>query len=295
MATIGACLWFDRQAEEAVAFYTAVFPRSRVVGTVRYPDAGQEIHGGAAGSVLTIDFEIDGFLFTALNGGPHFRMNPSISYFVHCDTVEDVDRLWANLIEGGTALMPLDTYPFSPRYGWLQDRFGVSWQLILAEGEVRQRVVPSLLFVGAVCGKAEEAMHYYAGIFRNAAVGDIARYEADAQFDTPGTVMYGEFQLEGGLFTAMDSGMDHQFGFNEGVSLVVDARDQAEIDYYWDKLSADPAAEQCGWLKDRYGVSWQVASNAEINRLMSDTSRANRVMVAMLEMKKIDMESLRRA
>lgn len=189
--------------------------------------------------------------------------------------------------------MELDTYPWSERYGWVSDRYGVSWQLTL-DSAVRPRVFPSLLFVGPRCGQAESALRLYASVFRNARVGEIARYGANQAPDREGTVMYGELQLEGQQLVAMDSAGDHDFGFTEGVSLIVDAETQEQIDYYWSRLSAVPESEQCGWLKDHYGVSWQVCPVAEMNRLLSLSDRAavNRAMEAMLAMKKLDIAAL---
>ncbi|MFA7567194.1 MAG: VOC family protein, partial [Alkalispirochaeta sp.] len=293
---ISACLWFNDQAEEAAAFYTSIFPNSRITGTTTYTEVGQDQHGRQPGSVMTVTFEIDGFGFTALNGGPHFTLNPSISFFVHCETIEETDRLWQELSRDGAVLMPLDAYPFSERYGWVQDRFGVSWQVIVSPAAATHRIVPSFLFVGDVCGKAEEAMRYYASVFSNASVGDIARYGAEHAPNREGTVMYGEFQMEGQPFVAMDSADEHAFSFNEAISLIVDATSQEEIDSYWRALSAVPDAEQCGWLKDRYGVSWQIFPETEMNRILqsADDAQKNRTLEAMFQMKKIDLAALRR-
>ena len=295
MSRIGACLWFKDSAEEAAAFHTSLFSHSRITAVTRYTTAGQEFHGRPPGSVMTVAYEIDGFSFTALNGGPHFAPSPSVSFFVRCEREEQVDRLWELLSPDGSVLMPLGAYPFNQRYGWIEDRFGVSWQLIVAPPA--PRIVPCLLFVGDVCGKAEEAMKFYASVFDNSTVGDIARYGADQPPDREGTVMYGECRLAGQTVIAMDSAQDHAFTFTEGVSLIVDATSQAEIDTVWNALSAVPEAEQCGWLKDRYGLSWQVVPEAELNQMLQDPDeeRVIRVLNAMFPMKKIDLAELRRA
>ena len=297
MSKIGACLWLNGQAEEAAAFYTHIFPNSRITGTTHYTEVGREFHGHEPGSVMTVEYEIDGFSFTALNGGPDFSLNPAISFFVRSESADEVNRLWSELAAGGTVHMPLDTYPFSERYGWIEDRFGVSWQLIVWPDPVTQRIVPSLLFVGAVCGKAEEAILSYVSSFKNASFSEVARYGTGQEPDTAGSVMYGEFQLEGQTFVAMDSAQEHAFKFNEAVSLIIDATDQDEIDTYWDALSAVPEAEQCGWLKDRYGVSWQVFPNSEMNRILtgSNEDRKKRALEALFRMKKIDLAALRQA
>jgi predicted 3-demethylubiquinone-9 3-methyltransferase (glyoxalase superfamily) len=119
---ITPCLWFDDQAEEAARFYTGIFPNSRIVSIARYSDEGFEIHGRPAGSVMTVEFELDGSRFTALNGGPHFRFNEAISLQVHCATQQEIDHYWEKLGAGGD--------PKAQQCGWLKDRFGLSWQVV---------------------------------------------------------------------------------------------------------------------------------------------------------------------
>ena len=119
---ITPCLWFDDQAEEAVEFYTAIFANSRIVNLSRYGEAGHEIHGRPAGTVMTVTFELDGQAFTALNGGPIFKFNEAISFQVNCETQEEVDYYWENLSAGGDEK--------AQQCGWLKDRYGVSWQVV---------------------------------------------------------------------------------------------------------------------------------------------------------------------
>jgi len=119
---ISPCLWFDDQAEDAVRFYTGIFKDSKINAISRYPDAGQEIHGRPAGSVMVVDFELNGQPFTALNGGPHFKFNEAISFQIECATQEEVDYYWEKLGEGGD--------PNAQQCGWLKDKFGLSWQVV---------------------------------------------------------------------------------------------------------------------------------------------------------------------
>jgi predicted 3-demethylubiquinone-9 3-methyltransferase (glyoxalase superfamily) len=119
---IAPCLWFDDQAEEAAKFYTGIFRNSKIVTTSRYGEAGHEIHGRPAGSVLTVAFELDGQPFTALNGGPVFRFNEAISLQVNCDSQKEVDYYWEKLSQGGDER--------AQQCGWLKDRYGVSWQIV---------------------------------------------------------------------------------------------------------------------------------------------------------------------
>jgi predicted 3-demethylubiquinone-9 3-methyltransferase (glyoxalase superfamily) len=124
------CLWFDRQGEEAARFYTGIFPGGRIIKVTRYPAVGKEIHGGEAGAVLTVNFELGGVSFIALNGGPVFKFNEAVSLSIMCDTQEEVDHFWKRLGEGGD--------PAAQQCGWLKDRFGVSWQVV-------PRVLPDLI------------------------------------------------------------------------------------------------------------------------------------------------------
>ncbi|AFG36501.1 VOC family protein [Spirochaeta africana] len=295
MSKIGACIWLDGQsAVEAAELYTRIFPDSRITATTHYTEVGQELHGQKPGAVMTVEYEIDGFSFSALNGGAAFTPNPSISFFVRCENAVEVDRLWAELSPGGTALMPLDSYTFNERYGWIQDKFGVSYQLIVDPPAPGQRISPSLLFVGDVCGKAEEAMQFYTSVFADSALGEIARYSAGQEPDAEGTVMHGQFRLEGQQCIAMDSALQHDFGFTEGISLIVDVESQQELDRYWNELSAVPEAEMCGWLKDRFGVSWQILPNSAMNQVLvsDDEAAKRRLLAAMFHMKKIDIAGL---
>jgi predicted 3-demethylubiquinone-9 3-methyltransferase (glyoxalase superfamily) len=194
--------------------------------------------------------------------------------------------------------MPLDKYPFSERYGWVQDKYGLSWQLILSnpEGEERPFIVPSLMFVGDVAGKAEEAINFYLSVFKDSKMGALIRYGAGQEPDKEGTVMFADFMLEGQWFAATDSAREHNFAFNEAISFLVNCNTQEEIDYYWSKLSAVPESEQCGWLKDRYGLSWQISSAAMQEMLTKGTrEQVNRVTHAFLPMKKLDIKKLEEA
>lgn len=286
-------LWFSNNAQEAVDFYLSIFGDGSVVSTTHYSDAGFEVHHMPKGTVLTVSFELCGHRFIALNGGPVFTFTPAISFMVHCQSAAEVDALWAALSEGGMALMPLDSYPFSARYGWIQDKYGVSWQLIYTEGVKDKSIVPSLMYAGDQAGRAEEAIMFYTSLFADSAAGEIARYGAGQEPDAEGTVMYANFTLAGQTFAAMDSAQAHAFTFNEALSLLVECDDQQEIDRLWTVLSASKDAEQCGWLKDRFGVSWQIVPRGMDAMLNSkDTAKAEKAMTAMLQMKKIDTQAL---
>jgi len=292
-------LWFDSQAEEAAKLYTSLFTNSRVGKVTRYGKAGYEIHRQPEGKVMTVEFELEGQAFIGLNGGPVFKFTPAVSFLVACRDKAEVDALWPGLSAGGFVMMELGEYPFSPWYGWTADRFGLSWQVMaMGDRPIRQKIVPTLMYVGEVAGRAEEAANFYASVFRDARVGDILRYGRGEEPDKEGTVKHLGFTLEGREFAAMDSAYGHKFGFNEAVSLLVRCEDQAEIDYYWDKLieGGDPKAQVCGWLKDKFGVSWQVSPTI-LERMLQDPDKAKveRVTEAFLKMKKFDIGELERA
>jgi predicted 3-demethylubiquinone-9 3-methyltransferase (glyoxalase superfamily) len=296
MQKITPHLWFDTEAEEAAALYTSIFNEGKITSSTRYSEAGFEIHKMKAGTVMTIAFEIEGYKFLGLNAGPIFKFTPAISFIVNCPTKEEVDVLWNALIDGGSSLMELGAYPFSERYGWVKDKFGVTWQIIHNPQVSKRTIMPSLMYAGDQAGKAEEAINLYTGVFENSSIGTIARYGAENAPDKEGTIMYADFTLEGQKFAAMDSAQAHDFTFNEAVSLLVSCKDQAEIDYFWNALSAVPEAEQCGWIKDKYGVSWQIVPGG-MEKMFNegDGEKAKRAMDAMLKMKKIDIAKLNEA
>jgi predicted 3-demethylubiquinone-9 3-methyltransferase (glyoxalase superfamily) len=284
-------LWFDKEAKEAAEFYISAFPDSRVTNITT-------LHNTPSGTVDIVAFELSGLEFMAINAGPLFKFNPSISFLVVCKAEMEVNDLWAKLSKGGSALMELAEYPFSKWYGWTTDKYGLSWQIMLDDRHYpyKHKITATLMFVGDVCGKAEEAMRFYASIFPDGKMGDMARYSAGMEPDKEGTVMHGAVTLAGQEFFVMDSAGKHNFTFNEAISLVVYCDTQEEIDYYWEKLSAVPEAEQCGWLKDKYGLSWQIVP-AVMDDMMKNGTREqiDRVTQAFLPMKKFDIAALKRA
>lgn len=297
-------LWFDKQAKEAATFYTSAFPESKITHT-------SLIRNTPSGDCDIVNFELWNKQFMAINAGPLFQFNPSTSFIVNFDpllfahtadnnqaAMDAIHSAWDKLVQGGKVLMPIDSYPFSKRYGWLQDKYGISWQLMLSDpaGEPRPSIVPSLLFTGNKCGKAEEAINFYLSVFKNAQPGNVHHYPKGMEPDKEGAVMYGDVKLEDTWFAAMDSARQHGFDFNEAISFMVTCKDQEEIDYYWQKLSVVPEAEQCGWVKDRYGLSWQITS-AEMETMMREGTQEEIDLItkAFLPMKKIDIAKIKAA
>ena len=165
----------------------------------------------------------------------------------------------------------------------------------MEENVLKQDIVPTLMFTKERAGKAKEAINFYASIFKNSEVKYLYRYEKNESPEDEGTIKYSEFILEGQYFSAMDSKQAHEFVFNEATSFMVNCDTQEEIDYYWNKLSAVPEAEQCGWLKDKYGVSWQIVpSNLDDLLNRGTPEQVERVTQAFLMMKKFDLAELDR-
>ncbi|WP_206611066.1 VOC family protein [Mariniphaga sediminis] len=268
------CLWFDQKAKEAAEFYCTVF--------------GAEITD--ENHFVSI-VETAGQKFMCINGGPKFKPNPSISFFVVYETEQETDDAWEKLSEEGNVLMPLDEYPWSKKYGWIQDKYGISWQLSFGKmTDVGQKFSPTLMFTGDKAGKAEEAIGYYTSIFKDSSVTGILKYKEEED-DVEGYVKHAQFSIDNYVMMAMDSSLPHGFDFNEGISLVVECETQEEIDYYWSRMSAVPEAEQCGWLKDKYGVSWQIIP-AVLQKLVNDPEKGQAVVQAFIQMKKFDIEKL---
>jgi predicted 3-demethylubiquinone-9 3-methyltransferase (glyoxalase superfamily) len=290
MEKITPHLWFDKEAREAAEFYTSIFKNSKIKNTTT-------LHNTPSGSVDIVTIELLGQEFTLISAGPYFKFTPAVSFLIACNTKEEVDALWGKLSEGGVALMELGKYPFSEKYGWVQDRYGLSWQVMfMDDSKIKQKITPTLMFVGKQCGKAEEAINSYASVFHDAEIGTILRYGKSEEPDKEGTIKHATLTLEGQEFAAMESAHGHNFTFNEAISFMVHCNTQEEIDYYWEKLSAIPEAEQCGWLKDKYGLSWQIVPTLMEEMLKDkDEKKITRVTEAFLKMKKFNIEELKKA
>lgn len=272
------CLWYNGEGNVAAQLYAEVF--------------GGKI---LADSPMVVTVELFGQQVMLLNGGPVFQPNPSISIMVMCETAEEVEDYYTKLLPGGKVLMELGSYPWSEKYAWISDKFGVSWQFYKGE-KTEQKLVPTLMFIQQNNGKCREAMSYYTSIFPNSKVeSELAHPEASG--DLTGMVAHAQFNINNYMLYAMDGGTTHDFNFTEGVSIVVMTADQVETDKYWNALTADGGQEsQCGWLKDKYGVSWQIVPK-KLTELMSDPNRekAQKVVEAMLKMKKIVIADLETA
>lgn len=277
--SIHPCLWFDGNAKEAAGFYCSVFDNSSI--TVDTP--------------MVVNFNLCGQKFMGLNGGPMFQFNPSTSFFIFCKTEADVDRIWNTLISDGKLFMPLGEYPWSKKYGWCSDKFGLCWQVMFDENiEQNQKIVPSFMFANTQAGKASDAMNLYMNLFDNSQSLLIDKYKANENMPE-GFIKYARFTLNNKEFSVMDNAMPFDHNFNEAISLVIECETQDEIDFYWNKLIENGGQEsRCGWLKDKFGISWQVVPKV-LGSLMMNPEKAPRVMEAFMKMNKFDIETLMNA
>jgi predicted 3-demethylubiquinone-9 3-methyltransferase (glyoxalase superfamily) len=290
MQSLVSHLWYDKEAYEAANWYVSLFEDSKIIDTTTIPDT-------PSGDANLVDFQLANQRFSAISAGPYFNLNPSISLMVACDTRDEVDRLYAQLSLGGIELMPLGEYPFSKWYVWLQDKYGLSWQLMLVEDmQEHQRIRSSLLFAGDVCGRAKEALEYYSDLFSDAKTGFVNYYMPSKDIDERAQINYSELNIGETQLILMDHGAGGDFTFNEAFSFMIPCDNQEEIDYYWDKLSKVSEAEQCGWVKDQFGVSWQIVPSNMNDIMMNGTEEeVKRVTEAFLKMKKFDLAELEKA
>lgn len=290
MQKITPHLWFDKEAKQAAELYTSTFKNSKITSSAT-------LHNTPSGTVDLLSIELHGQEFRLISAGPLFKFTPAVSFLVACDTKDEVDALWKELSKDGSAFIELGEYPFSQRYGWTQDRYGLSWQVMYTgESEIKQKITPTLMFVGEQSGSAEDAINFYTSVFHNAKVDHILRYGKNEAPDKEGTIKHAGILLEGESFALMDSARAHNFTFNEAISFIVQCNTQEEIDYFWGKLSANPKSEQCGWLKDQFGLSWQIVPTVMGEMLRDkDKKRVARVTEAFLKMKKFDIAKLKEA
>lgn len=273
---ITPCLWFDGQAKEAATLYCSVFNDAKI----------------ASQSPIVSEISVGGQNFVLLDGGPMYKPNPSISFYYICETTEELDRIWNAFTKEGNVMMPMDKYPWAEKYGWVSDKFGISWQIALGKiSTVGQRITPCLLFTGENYGRVNEAIEHYSSIFNDVKVDGILRYGDNEAPDTEGKVKHAQIVLNGQKLMLMESAAAHAFSFTEGVSLTVHCQTQEEIDHYWYKLTESGKESMCGWLKDKFGVSWQIIP-VILSKLMSDPKKAGKAAQAFMQMRKLDIEQI---
>tara|TARA_B110001454_G_scaffold16145_1_gene14524 strand:+ start:18898 stop:19782 length:885 start_codon:yes stop_codon:yes gene_type:complete len=290
MQKIYPCIWLNDRADEAAKFYVSLFEKSKIVFTSFYGKAGAEISGQKEGSVLTVDMEIEGMQIQLLNGGPHFKLNPSTSMYVWCKTEKEIDKLWKRLSDQGAVLFELQKYPWAEKYGWCTDRFGLSWQVMIGDGPAK--IAPALLFTGKAFGKAEKAVNFYLSQFKN------SKLEFMHKDPTTNAVLHSVFKLDGVPFVLMEGPAKGKsdMTLNGAMSFAVNCKDQKEIDLYWESIKRKGSPENCGWIEDDFGVSWQIVPAVLSEMLKSpDTKKIESMMNAMFKMEKLEIEVLKTA
>lgn len=297
MQTIYPCFWYDFTAEEAADLYQQALPNTSVVSTLHYPtEELPAFQQGFAGLPLMIELDIDGFTISLFNGGDAFTPNPSFSLMLVFDpatnpVAEEALRHAAKTLgKDGKTVMQLGQYPFSPLYTWIEDKYGVSWQLITPVDSMpdkRPFVLPTFLFGQIDHSRARTALSLYTEVFEDAQIGAVIPYDETAEPVDMGGVVYSEMRLADQWFVAMDAAAEIDFSFTPGASLMVKCTTQEEIDRLWDGLSATPSAEQFGWCRDEFGFSWQIIPNTFQTLCTNPQSYA-----AMMKMKKIILADL---
>jgi len=273
---ITPCLWFNARAKEAAALYCSVFADAKIT----------------AQSPIVTGINISGQSFTLLDGGPMYKPNPSISFYYICEKEDELNNIWNAFGKEGTVLMPLDKYPWSEKYGWINDKFGISWQIALGKlSDVGQKITPCLMFTGKQYGRADEAIAHYSSIFKNVKVDGVLRYGANELPDQEGKVKHAQITLNDQKFMIMESAAPHNFTFTEGISLTIHCETQKEIDYYWKMLTESGEESMCGWLKDKFGVSWQIIPTI-LSKIMSDPAKAGKAAQAFMAMRKLNIEQI---
>jgi predicted 3-demethylubiquinone-9 3-methyltransferase (glyoxalase superfamily) len=269
--SIYPALRFKENAKTALEWYCSIFPNSHIM--LEHDPA--------------VKAQLAGVPFLGINGGPPFTINPSISFMVICETRSEIDHYWNQLSKDGSALMELGQYPWSDYYGWLQDQHGFSWQLYLGKlSDVnQQKIVPTLMYCGTYQGKCQAALNFYQSLFKNFRTQGILKY---TEGEYAGQVKHAQVIANDFTLMAMDSGTPQNFEFSEGVSLVIECENQAEIDYYWDGITLQGTEDQCSWCKDQFGVSWQIVPK-NLWKILMDNPHA---LGAIFKMKKLVIEDL---
>lgn len=291
MQKIVPFIWSAGKAEQMIDLYSAAFGAT-VASSQTYPDDMPAERADFAGQLMSVDLNVRGLMLGIINADDTYTPNPSISLMMNFDPAaggdarQELEAAHAALMAAGaTELMPLGSYDFSDYYAWVQDPFGVSWQLMLTNpaGEPRPAALPAIMFT-----RGNQAM-----VFTEKLLELFPGSEMGNRILMPGNddqVLFSDANIAGDWIMITDGGSGHEFTFSGGVSLLVRATDQQEIDGLWRALSAVPEKERCGWCIDEYGISWQVVPENLDELLASPGARG-----AFMRMGKIDIAQLQAA
>ena len=275
-SSIQTCLWFNQTAKEAREFYQSIFEDFEVKSE----------------NPMVSSVRLNGRDFIFLGGANHVTFNPSISFFLIFQSNEALEKKWADLSKDGKVLMELNTYPWSSLYGWCEDKNGISWQLMIHH-TLPEKIIPALLFTQQNNGKAEQAIQYYTRLIPHSQINLLDRY-VEGSGDKEGNIQHAQFLLNDQHFIAFESSYMHQFIFNDAISFVITCQNQDEIDFYWDSFIRDGGSpSKCGWIKDPFGVSWQIIPE-NMGQLMRNFNNPT-FMNVFMSMGKIDINTLENA
>lgn len=272
--TLYPCIWFNGTAQEAANYYCGIFPESAILED----------------TPMVCTFSLNGTKIMGLNGGDKYKVNGAVSLYVYFGNENELNSCYRKLTENGSVLMPLASYAWSERYAWIIDRFGVHWQLDVADVAKGQKIVPALLFGNENALRVKEAVAFYTHIFKPSHTFHTAPYPEHSGVPRE-TLLFAQIQIRGLRINLMSSNDPTGFGFTPGNSLVVECADQNEIDYFWENLGKGGRYDMCGWLTDKFGLSWQIVPEI-LPKLMADPIKGPRVVEAFLNMQKFDIEKL---
>ncbi|MFU2181304.1 VOC family protein [Streptococcus hyovaginalis] len=280
-------LWYDTEAREAVERYTSLFPDSGL-------DWSYTITDTPSGDAEMIHFHLGDTTMAAISAGPYFQLNESISLMIDLSSKEELNRIYKGLMDGGRELMPLDEYDFSPYYAWVEDKYGLSWQLSY-NPEITEsfRVSFCLLFSEDQVGLAENALKTYQECFVGSYVERISYYQSGEALLEEAKINYSQLRIGNQDLILMDHGYGGENSFNEAFSFMLLVDTQEEADAYYEHLSAVPEAEICGWTKDTYSVSWQIVPRMMMaSQLTSSQEKMQTLNQAILKMKRLDIAEI---
>ncbi len=268
---ITPCLWFNGKADEAADLYCATLADTKIM----------------ARSPYVVEISASGHRITLLDGGPKYQPNASISFYYICETEKEFDIIWQSFNKEGNILVPTGKYPWSDKYGWVNDKYGVSWQVALGTvADVGQKITPCLAFTGKQFGRADEALNFYSSVFKLSQINAILY---DVQNEK--LVQHAQFSLMEQKFMVMDNEYAQNIEFSEGVSLTIHCESQDEIDYFWNSFTEEGEESMCGWLKDKFGVSWQILPDI-LDSIMNDPAKAGKAAEAFMMMRKLNIEQI---
>lgn len=272
--SIYPCLWYNQRAKEATKFYRTLFSDSEIT----------------AENILVSLMEIEDQKLLLLNAGPEFVPNPSASLFVNCKSEEEIEKLCLSFTKEGKVLMKLARYNWAEKYAWVKDKYEISWQLFYKPGKERKKIRPSFMFHGSNAGRASEAIGFYTSVFPNSGVKEIIRYSEDENQNV-NFIKYSDIFINEFDIILFDSALKYKSQLNESFSLVIECETQDEIDKYWLELSKKGLEGRCGWVKDQFGISWQIVPKV-LHELVSDEMKAPKVVNKLMGMGKLNIREL---